>query len=304
MKNDKRILIIGSVAIDSIETPFGKRDAILGGSATYSSISSSFFTRQTGIVAVIGEDFPKKYCSILEAMDINLEGLKTMHGKTFRWKGNYSYDLHSPVTVFTHLNVFKDFKPVIPESQRTSPFLFLANIDPELQETVLSQAKGAKLIVCDTMNFWIENKPKALKRLLKKVDMFLLNEGEARQMSGEKNLMKAAKSIMSQGAKSVIIKKGEHGVLFFSKRFHFSSPAYLLETICDPTGAGDTFAGGMLGYLSHKRKINERNIRKSLIYGNIMASFVVEDFSVDRMVRLNRRQIENRYKEFERITRF
>lgn len=304
MASDNRILIIGSVAIDSIATPFGKHDSILGGSATYSSVSASFFNRNAGIVAVIGKDFPKHYHTVFKKRCVNTEGLTVEDGKTFKWKGNYTYDLHSPITVYTHLNVFKDFDPVVPPDQKPAPYLFLANIDPDLQGKVLAQVRNTKLVVCDTMNYWIENKPKSLRKLLKKVHMFLLNEGEARQLSGETNLMKAAKFMMAQGTKAVIIKKGEHGVLFFSKDFHFSAPAYLLENISDPTGAGDTFAGGMIGYLSHTRKVNERNIRKSLIYGNIMASFVVEDFSVNRMMRLNRKQIVSRYKEFEKITRF
>lgn len=304
MTGDNRILIIGSVAIDSIETPLGKREGILGGSATYSAISASFFNRRTAIVAVIGEDFPIPYYNLIRNCRINLEGLRTVSGKTFRWKGNYTCDLNAPETIYTHLNVFRDFRPVVPKSQKASEFLFLANIDPDLQETVLRQVRRPQLILCDTMNYWIGCKLKSLKRLLKKVDMFLVNESEARQFSGEINLQKAAKHIMSCGVKYVIIKKGEHGVLFFSKKFNFSAPAYLLKKICDPTGAGDAFAGGMLGYLSSKRKINEKNIRRALVYGNIMASFVVEDFSVNRLLKLNKAQIEGRHKEFVELTRF
>jgi len=304
MRRDNRILIIGSVAIDSIETPFGKRDAILGGSATYSSVSASYFNKNTGIVAVVGKDFPTKYYNVLKRKGINLEGLERVRGKTFMWKGNYLKDIHSPETVYTHLNVFRDFKPRIPAAQRTSPYVFLANIDPDLQGTVLSQVKNPKLILCDTMNFWITSKPRALRRLLKKVDIFLLNEGEARQLSGEENLHKAAKYIMSCGSGSVIIKKGEHGVLFFSNRFRLSHPAYLLETMRDPTGAGDTFAGGMLGYLSCQSRINEQSIRRALVYGSIMASFVVEGFSVNRILKLNRAQVEGRYRKFVNLTKF
>jgi len=301
---DKRILIIGSVALDTIETPFGKRDSILGGSATYSSVSASFFNNGTGIVAVVGKDFPKKHIATLRKKHINLEGLKIVDGKTFRWAGNYTYDLHAPVTIFTHLNVFKDFIPEVPEGMKRAPFVFLANIDPDLQEKVLSQLTGPKFIVCDTMNFWIDKKKASLERLLKKVDMFLVNEGEARQFSGVKNLVSCGNYMLDKGAKAVIIKKGEHGVLYFSRRSRFSAPAYLLETICDPTGAGDTFAGGMIGYLSNARKINDNNIKKSLIYGSIMASFVVEDFSIGRMNRLRRKDVDMRYKDFVGITRF
>jgi len=305
MTPNNKILIIGSVAIDSIQTPCGKRDSILGGSATFSSMSASFFNKRTGIVAVIGDDFPAKYRSVLRARGVNLDGLETVPGgKTFRWSGNYVDDLSSPVTRYTHLNVFKDFSPVIPEHQKDSPFVFLANIDPDLQETVLKQVRKPSLVLCDTMNFWIAQKSKSIKRLLKHVDMFLLNEGEARQLSGETNLLKAGRAIMSYGARSVIIKKGEHGVLFFSKQFVFQSPAYILETICDPTGAGDTFAGGMLGYLSTAGRINETNIRKSLIYGTIMASFAVEDFSINRLAKLTKTDINTRMRDFVRMTRF
>lgn len=303
MKRNK-VLIIGSVAIDSVITPFGRRESVLGGSATYSSISASFFNRNIGIVSVVGKDFPGKYLSLLRSKGVNLKGLEISGGKTFRWKGDYNYDLSSPATIYTHLNAFADFKPRVPGDMRDSEFLFLANIDPDLQGDVLSQVKGPRLVLCDTMNFWIERKRKSLLKLLKKVDMFLLNEGEARQLSGETNIKKAALFIMSRGTPAVIIKKGEHGVLLFSRNFCFAAPAYLLETIYDPTGAGDTFAGGMLGYLSRCGKINAASIKKSLVYGSIMASFAVEDFSVDRLNRLTKRDITRRYNEFKRITVF
>lgn len=304
MRKNNGILIIGSIALDSIETPFGKRESILGGSATYSSLSASFFNENINIISVVGKNFPKRYMSLYKARGINLDGLKIVQGRTFRWKGNYNYDLNSPKSIYTHLNVFADFDPEIPMHCRASKFVFLANIDPDLQRRVLSQVKQPGLILCDTMNYWIDRKRKSLLKLLKNIDMFLLNESEARQFSGETNLKKAAKFIMSYGTPSVIIKKGEHGVLFFSKRFSFSAPAYILETIRDPTGAGDTFAGGMLGYLSRVRKINSQNIRKSLVYGSIMASFVVEDFSINRVVKLSKRDINTRYREFKRIASF
>ncbi len=304
MNRNNSILIIGSVAIDSIETPFGKRESILGGSATYSSLSASFFNKNISIISVVGKNFPKRYTSLFKVRGINLDGLKIIQGRTFRWKGNYNYDLNSARTVYTHLNVFADFDPEIPTYCRASKFVFLANIDPDLQRRVLSQIKRPHLILCDTMNYWIDRKRKSLLKLLKNIDMFLLNESEARLLSGETNPKEAARFIMSCGTPSVIIKKGEHGVLFFSKRFCFSAPAYLLETIRDPTGAGDTFAGGMLGYLSCVRKINSQNIRKSLVYGSIMASFVVEDFSVNRLLKLTKNNINRRYREFKRITSF
>ncbi len=304
MRKNNSILIIGSVAVDSIETPFGKRESVLGGSATYSSLSASFFNENISIISVVGKNFPKRYMSLYKARGINLDGLKIAEGRTFRWKGNYNYDLNSPRTVYTHLNVFANFDPEIPRHSETSKFVFLANIDPDLQRRVLSQIKQPQLILCDTMNYWIDRKRKSLLKLLKNIDMFLLNESEARLLSGETNLKKAAKFIMSYGTPSVIIKKGVHGVLFFSKHFSFSAPAYILETIRDPTGAGDTFAGGMLGYLSHVRKINSPNIRKGLVYGSIMASFVVEDFSINRILKLSKSDINKRYREFRRIASF
>ena len=240
------ILVVGSVALDSLKTPFGKRDSILGGSATYFSVAASFFNK-VNVVAVVGRDFPKKYFSLLHARDIGTDGLHIASGKTFRWKGWYDYDLNTAHTIYTHLNVFKDFDPIVPEHLRKSPYVFLANIDPELQDKVLAQIASPKLVACDSMNFWIEHKKAELKRLLKKVDMILLNDSEARQFSGEFNLIKAARAIISHGPKAVIIKRGENGVIFFSRRNHFIAPAYLLDSIFDPTGAGDSFAGAVMG---------------------------------------------------------
>lgn len=305
MFREKRmsILVIGSVALDSIETPFGKREEILGGSATYFSIAASFFNK-VNIVATVGEDFPKRYITLFRSRNIGIEGLSVSKGKTFRWKGRYNYDLNTAHTLSTHLNVFKDFNPHVPRSLRESEFVFLANIDPLLQHSVLEQVKRPKLVACDSMNFWIQNKRKDLERLLDKIDMLLLNDAEARQFSGESNLIKAAQLIISFGPKAVIIKRGEHGALYFSKGSHFVAPAYLLESIYDPTGAGDTFAGGMMGFLSKARKINESAIRKAIIYGSIMASFTVEDFSVNRLLEISAKDIAARYSHFRRITKF
>ncbi len=297
------ILVVGSVALDSIQTPFGKKDEALGGSATYFSIAASFFDR-VNIVAVVGEDFPKSYSMLFKNRNIGTEGLAVAKGKTFRWKGRYSYDLNHANTVYTRLNVFKDFNPQIPRGLRESEFVFLANIDPQLQYNVLKQMKRPKLIACDSMNYWIDHKRRDLERLLEKVDILLLNDAEARQFSGESSLMRAAQLIVSYGPKAVIIKKGEHGVIYFSKSFHFVAPAYLLESIYDPTGAGDTFAGGMIGYLAKVRHVNESNIRRSIIYGSIMASFVVEDFSVNRLLEISAEDIKGRYNHFRKITRF
>lgn len=297
------VLVVGSIALDSVETPFGKHEDLLGGSATYFSISSSYFT-SVRLVAVVGEDFPKKYIRLLEKHGVDTAGLKIKEGKTFRWKGRYQYDMNVAGTLSTQLNVFKYFNPVIPPEYKNTKFVFLANIDPQLQENVLHQINRPIFVACDTMNFWIENKRKELIKLLKKIDLFLVNDSEIREFSGRANLLKAAGYVLSLGPKMVIIKKGEHGCLFFSKNTRFSAPGFPLETITDPTGAGDTFAGGFMGYLSRSNKVNDSRIKKAIIYGSIMASYNVEDFSLKRLLRLNRRLIEKRYKEFEKLTRF
>jgi len=297
------ILVVGSVALDSVQTPFGKREEVLGGSATFFSIAASFFNK-VDIIATVGEDFPKSYITLFKNRKIGTSGLVVCKGKTFRWKGTYSDDLNTAHTIYTHLNVFKDFKPEVPHSLRNSEFIFLANIDPELQYDVLRQVKRPRLVACDSMNYWIEHKRNALERLLDKVDILLLNDAEARQFSGESNIMKAARLIVSRGPKAVVIKRGEHGVLCFSKDSYFTAPAYPLESVFDPTGAGDTFAGGMIGFLSKSQKINDSSIRKGIIYGSIMASFAVEDFSVNKLLEISLSDITGRFNHFKRITKF
>ena len=297
------ILVVGSVAIDSVQTPFGKKDAVLGGSATYFSIAASFFN-EVNMVAIVGEDFPKKYITFFKRRNIGIDGLEIAKGKTFKWKGQYDYDLNKADTIYTRLNVFNDFHPRIPDRSKGANFLFLANIDPELQYSVLGQMDRPRLVACDSMNYWIAHKKRKLERVLTKVDIFLLNDAEARQFTGEANLLKAARSIQSLGPKVVIIKKGGHGVLYLSGGSFFLAPAYPLESLRDPTGAGDTFAGGMIGFLSRVKKIDESSMRKSVIYGTILASFVVEDFSVNRLLKLSMTEINARYKHFMRITKF
>lgn len=297
------LLVVGSVAIDSIQTPFGKRDNLLGGSATYFSIAASIFAK-VSIIAVVGEDFPKKYIKIFKERGIDIDGLSVAMGKTFSWKGRYDYDLNKADTIYTHLNVFKDFRPQVPDRFKKAKFLFLANIDPEVQCNVLNQMDKAEFIACDSMNYWITHKKRKLEKVLEEVDIFLLNDAEARQFTGEANLLKAAQLILSFGPKAVIIKKGEHGVLYCSKDSFFLTPAYPLESVSDPTGAGDTFAGGMIGYLSKIKKINESSIRKAIVYGSILASFAVEDFSVNRLLELSMAEIEARYRHFMQVTRF
>ena len=298
------ILVAGSVALDSIRTPFGNRKEILGGSATFFSMTASFFNK-VNIVAAVGEDFPKKYIALLKKKSVGLEGLDIRKGsKTFRWSGKYEYDLGTAHTIATHLNVFRDFDPKVPGSLRRPRALFLANIDPDLQLKVLKQVARPKLVACDSMNYWIQSRRKSLIKLLKNVDVFLLNDGEARQLTGEGNLLKAARRALSYGPKAVVVKKGEHGVIYFSRNYHFISPAYLLETVRDPTGAGDTFAGGMIGYLSTVKGISAPAICRGIAYGSVLASFTVEDFGIDRLRRISMRDIRRRYEHFKKITRF
>ncbi len=298
-----RLTVIGSVAFDSVETPFGKKDDVLGGSATYASVAASFFT-PVNLISVVGTDFPKRYRTMFGRRNIDTQGLEDKKGKTFRWRARYHYDLSYAETLSTHLNVFEGFRPKIPKNVNSKDNLLLANIDPELQDWIFEKIKPKGLVACDTMNLWIEHKRKALLKLLKKVDLFLLNDAEARQLSGETNLLDAAKYISSHGAKMTVIKKGEHGALFFSKGLKFMVPAYLLEKLSDPTGAGDTFAGGMTGYLSGVRKITDSALRKALVYGSILASFTVEKFSVNGLLKADLANIENRYRHFEKLTKF
>ncbi len=297
------ILVVGSVAFDSVETPFGKAEDVLGGSGTYFSVAASYFSK-ISLVAVVGEDFPDEYVKVLEDKGVDLEGLKKVPGETFRWKGRYEYDLNQAHTLETHLNVFSDFDPVIPDSYKKAPYVFLANIDPELQLKVLEQVDSPKMVACDTMNFWIESKPEVLKKLFKSVDLIVINEGEAREFASDASLVKAARTILDLGAKVLIVKRGEYGALMFNGTSVFSAPAYPLEDIFDPTGAGDCFAGGLMGYLAKSDDLTEANIRKAIIFGSAMASFNVEAFSLERLKELSEDEINERYGEFKRLTHF
>jgi len=297
------VLIVGSLGLDTIKTPQGRCIDILGGSVSYASISASYFG-PVRMVAVAGSDFPGKYIGLFRSRGIDVRGLVLEKGKTFRWEGEYGWDFGDPRTIATHLNVFAAFDPLLPADYRDSRCVFLANIDPVIQEKVLSQIKRPKLVLCDTMNYWIDRKRTELLRLIKKVDIFLLNESEARQLSGQNSVYAAAKSIMKAGAKSLIIKKGEHGAMLFRGRKVFCVPAYLLESIYDPTGAGDTFAGGFIGYLAASPKIDDAAMRRAVVYGNIMATFTVEAFSVNRLAAINRKDIERRYREFRKLVTF
>jgi len=297
------ILVVGSVAIDSVETPFGVGENVLGGSATYFSTSASFFT-DVNLVGIIGDDFPQEHIDFLKSRNIDLRGLVRESGKTFHWKGKYGFDLNEAQTLDTQLNVFQAFRPQIPAEYADTEYLILANIDPELQLEVLAQVKNPRVIACDTMNFWISSKPEVLKKVISKVDFFIINEGEARQLSGEVNLVKAAKAILAMGAKNLIIKRGEYGVLLFTKDSIFAAPAYPLEKVFDPTGAGDTFAGGFMGYLANTGNVSEDGIRQAIIFGSVMASFNVEDFSLDRLRTLQYSEIDERYRSFKAMTHF
>lgn len=297
------ILVIGSVAFDSVETPFGKRDDVLGGSATYFSTAASFFSA-VRLVAVVGDDFPAEHSAFLAARNIDLAGLQTRPGKTFRWKGQYGYDLNEAQTLETHLNVFESFHPEIPESYRDSPFVFLANIDPHLQLEVLKQVRQPRLVACDTMNFWIEGKREALVETLGHVDILVINEAEVRQLAEEPNLIKAARSVLELGPKTLVVKRGEYGVLVFGGHSIFSVPAYPLEDVFDPTGAGDTFAGGFIGYLAATNNVTDAAIRKATVFGSVMASFTVEDFSLERLRPLTWQEIEERFRKFQLLTDF
>jgi sugar/nucleoside kinase (ribokinase family) len=297
------LLVVGSVAFDSVKTPFGKVDEVLGGSATYFSTSASYFTN-VSLVAVVGTDFPDKHLEFLKSRMIDIDGIEKTEGKTFRWKGEYGYELNEARTLDTQLNVFQSFKPNLPEKYKNAKVVFLANIDPDLQMDVLKQVDKPEIVACDTMNFWIEGKNAALLETLKMVDILLINDGEARELSGEPNLVKAANTILSMGPETLIIKRGEYGALMFKDGKIFAAPAYPLESVFDPTGAGDCFAGGFMGYLSNTMNFDEANIRKAIIFGSVMASYNVEAFSLDKIKSLDYSEIENRYQEFKRLTHF
>ncbi len=297
------ILVVGSVAFDSVKTPFGQADDVLGGSATYFSVAASFFSK-VRVVAVVGNDFSNEDSSIFERHNIDTSGLVRAEGSTFRWKGEYSYDLNEARTLDTQLNVFESFEPVIPASYRGSEYVFLGNIDPELQMKVLDQIDNPKLVACDTMNFWIDGKMDALKRTIERVDILIINDGEVRMLAGEANLVRAAIKIRAMGPRVLIVKRGEYGVLTFNEDSIFAAPAFPLEQVYDPTGAGDSFAGGFMGHLARANRIEDSVIRRSIIYGSVMASFDVEEFSLNGLSRLTQTEIDGRFSQFKRLTHF
>lgn len=298
------LTLVGSVALDSIETPFGKEERILGGSATHFGVAASYFN-QVQLVAVIGDDFPEEHIHLLKARNIDLQGLEKASGPTFHWKGKYEWDLNNAITLETQLGVFESFDPKIPTSYLDSDFLFLANIVPEIQLKVLkSFPKRPKLVALDTMNFWIEGKLDALKQVISQIDLLIINEGEARQLTEENNLISAWKKISSWGPNFLIVKQGEYGALLFHDHHVFSAPGLPLETIKDPTGAGDSFAGGVMGYLAKRNDVNISLLKEAIIFGSTMASFNVSDFSCRGIANLNQIQINDRYKQFHDLANF
>lgn len=298
------VLVVGSVALDSVETPFGKADNVLGGSGTFFSASASCLS-PVQLVGVIGTDYPiDKLRAAFASRPIDLAGLQQAEGSSFRWRGRYRHDLNMAETLETHLGVFSNFRPTIPEQFRNAPFVFLGNIDPRLQLDVLTQVNTPKLVACDTMNFWIESRRPDLLKLLERVDLVTLNDAEARQLTEEFNLVKAARWIMARGPKHVVIKKGEHGAFMFTESTVFFAPAYPLEAVFDPTGAGDSFAGGFMGYLARSGDISEGNLRRAVVYGSAMGSFAVEKFSVDRILEVTPDDIRRRVADFHRLVTF
>jgi sugar/nucleoside kinase (ribokinase family) len=297
------VLIVGSVALDSVRTPFGEVAQALGGAASYASVSASFFAPPR-LVGVVGEDFPERHVAEFARRGIDVAGLQRAAGRTFHWAGYYEYDLNQAHTTATELNVFETFRPTLPEAYRASPYVFLANIDPLLQLAVLDQVRHPKLVICDTMNYWIERKQKELRETLRQIDVLILNESEARLLSHEPNLIRSGKVIRGMGPSIVIIKKGEHGALLLTENIVFSAPAYPMENIFDPTGAGDAFAGGFVGWLARTDDLSEENLKRAVIYGSTLASFTVEKFGIDGMRELNYLQIHDRVREFRELTRF
>ncbi|MDQ6678563.1 MAG: PfkB family carbohydrate kinase [Acidobacteriota bacterium] len=303
------LVVVGSVAYDGVQTPHGKVDRILGGACTYIALAASYFTH-TRIVGVVGDDFKEKDKDFLRSRGIDLEGLTSVPGKTFFWSGVYSPDMNDRTTLVTDLNVFADFNPQLPETHRDEPYLLLGNIQPELQRAVLQQMRKPKLVGGDTMNYWIADHREKLLVTIKEWDFLLINDSEARMLSGEHNLLKAAKVILEMGPQTLVIKRGEHGAILFSRERHFMVPGYLLEDVFDPTGAGDCFAGGFIGYLASRAvspargEIEDTDLRRAVIYGSVMGSFCCEKFGPDRFRTLSRAEIDERFHEFKTCTDF
>jgi sugar/nucleoside kinase (ribokinase family) len=298
------LLVVGSVAFDAVETPFGKRDKMLGGSASHFSISASFFT-DVRVVAVVGGDFTREEEQVFERHNVNISDLERVPGgKSFFWRGRYDYDLNTAHTLDTQLNVFADFQPKLSEEAKRARLVFLGNIQPDLQRGVREQVQDAELVALDTMNLWIDMTRDSLLETVKGVHVMIINDAEARQLAEEPNLMRAARKIMSQGPRALVVKRGEYGAALFTPDTYFAIPAYPLESVFDPTGAGDTFAGGFMGYLSSQEKLDEAAMRRAMIFGSVMASFNVEEFGTERVQRLTHGEINERFRAFKRMTHF
>jgi len=298
-------LVVGSVGLDDVETPVDKIENALGGAATYISLAASYFTKPVKLIAVVGDDFPDEHYKMLEDHNVKLDGLEIVKGgKTFRWGGKYLNNMNDRETLFTDLNVFENFSPVVPEESKKNNYVILGNILPSLQLQVLDQLEGDNYVICDTMNLWIENTKEDLLKVLKRTDVLIINDSEASMLSNNPNLFKAAKIIRDMGPKYLIIKKGEHGALLFNEDKIFSAPAYPLESIFDPTGAGDTFLGGFAGHLHKTDDLSFENMKRAVIYGSVMASFNVEKFSTIGLEKLNTEKIQNRFNEFVELSRF
>ena len=291
------ILVVGSVAFDSVKTPYGEAEESIGGSATYFSAAASFYT-PVDIVAVVGRDFPRESLQFLSERHVDLSGLEVADGQTFRWAGEYEPNMNDRQTLDTQLNVFADFHPNLTDRHREQPFVFLANIDPELQGSVLHQTIHSKLIVCDTMDFWISGKREALLETLTKVDVLIINDSEARELVDDYNLARAANQILDLGPRAVVIKRGEHGATLITNGNYFSVPAFPVLTVIDPTGAGDSFAGGFVGYLAKSQDTSDTGLKNAMVHGSVMASFNVEDFSIRRLESLTQHEIDHRYERF------
>jgi len=297
------ILVLGTVALDTVKTPFGIRRHMLGGSAVHFAMAARLFAN-VNLVAIIGRDFPKKYIDFLHQKGIILTSLIRGKGRTFKWEGQYQGDLNAALTLNTELGVLSAFRPSVSEKQRRIKHIFLANVDPDIQRHLLENMHSPRLVGLDSMNYWINHKRKELLRLLKRVNIYVANDQEARVLSGETNLIKAARCLYNYGPRMILIKKGEHGVLFFSDKFIFSLPGYPTEKVIDPTGAGDTFAGGFMGYLTKVKRINEISIKKAIVYGTVAASFNVEDFGLNKTGHLVLKDLENRIAEFRKRVLF
>jgi sugar/nucleoside kinase (ribokinase family) len=297
------LLAVGSVALDSVETPFGRREEVLGGSATYFSTCASFFG-PVRLVAVVGEDFPEEHVAFLRGRGVDLAGLTRAPGRTFRWTGRYEFDLNQAHTLDTQLNVFAGFRPELPEAFRDSSHVFLGNIDPDLQRRVLDQVRAPRFVAADTMNFWIASKRASLIETLGRVHLLFVNDAEVRQLAGEHNVVRAAQAVLRFGPRAVVVKRGEYGALFFSGDEVFAASAYPLPELFDPTGAGDSFAGGFMGYLARSGEDDHATMRRAIVLGGVLASFAVERFSLERLRTLGTEEIRSRYAEFRRLTHF